>query len=397
MRFLETLFSVKNSYDKRHKVVIILGIKFKFKRKNRPVIVDTEPNKLKVEFLVTGGLGDFLVNANYIYNFCKYINKNENIKVDVWCNENRKDYLFSFFREKFNFIDECNLYAKRQEKCYDLSINICAHLYILSYNIDKIQRLSPKLYELVLAYNSFQKKYGASWFHYTNIYHYLLAHNKKYVQLPDITGKIGIKKEFNFPVIYPQNEKEILEKFSLNNKVFITLNYGVDKLNKTPQSTKMWQLDKLSDIARRFKERYPNIVLIQLGGISQENRKIRFIDMDFSGKTNLDDIKVLIKNSILHIDCEGGFAHLRNALKAKHPAIVIFGPTNPDLYGYETNINMYQKACPICCDWVFENWQKECLKGDKIASCTNAITADEVFGEASKYLNKVYKEEYSHA
>ncbi len=94
----------------------------------------------------------------------------------------------------------------------------------------------------------------------------------------------------------------------------------------------------------------------------------------------------MIKNSFLHIDCEGGFAHLRNALKAKYPAIVLFGPTDPKIYAYRTNINIYNNSCPICCEWDTLAWQKTCINRNNPNICMKSIAVEDVFKTIKKYI-----------
>jgi mannosyltransferase OCH1-like enzyme/ADP-heptose:LPS heptosyltransferase len=424
---LSSIFSIKNEYKNgiKRKVLRFFGIKlklpkvrkrygynnaefetakmpclyrkslklfgFEFSKKTR-FKVNTDPNTLKIAFHLYGGFGDILINSNFVYCFSKFINKmnNPNFVIDIFGKTNVKTPLKACLKEN-TFVDKIFIIEEdfNNNRKYDLIISFTSHLIFHYCNLNKIKRLCPQLFNFIQEYKTFKENTQFFATYHSNHYHIALANEKNRLQLADINGAIGVKKEFEYPVPYPDNENEILEKFGLKNKVFITLNRGIDKNASFKESTKMWSYKNYKKLVELLKNQHKDILLVQLGASLNRCRIITGIDINLVGKTSLEDIKVLIKNSFLHVDCEGGFAHLRNALKAKHPAIVIFGPTNPELYGYSSNINLYKKdVCPICCDWVIEKWQSLCLRGFDEAPCTNSITPTEVFEIIDNYIQK---------
>ena len=365
----------------------VLWMKFYIKRyfkKNK------DHSTLNILFVISGGFGDFLVNANYIYNFRKYIGESENIKIDICTGKRDINHCKGVFKNNTNGINNIFIYNDYDKLTgYDIIFYFPNFIYTSYCNLKKVYKFNHKLYNLLIAYKAFKKKYANRYLIASNIYDMVIANNKKMLQMADIDGILGIKKDFNFPVPYPENEDEILEKFNLKDKIFITFNRGICKNDAAAEGTKMWSYEKTNELVKLIKQKYPQITLVQTGVSKNRCRALDNIDINLIGQTNLEDIKVLIKNSFLHIDCEGGFAHLRNALKAKHPAIILFGPTNPELYGYDTNINIRKKdACPIFCDWVTKKWQTECLRhnGQIPAPCMEAISVEEVFKVADNYI-----------
>lgn len=348
------------------------------------------PETLNILFALYGGFGDFLINANFIYYFAKYIGKDKNIKIDVCSKKCDFEHCNGVLQSGINGVDDIFLYDSYDKSTgYDIVFTMCTFVYTSYCNIKKINKINKKLYNLLMVHKAFKKNHQGRFLTAANMYKTAIANNKSMLQLSDVGELLGIKKDFDFPVPYPENEDEILEKFGLKDRIFITFNRGICKNDAAAEGTKMWSYDKTNELVKLIKEKYPEITLVQTGVSKDRCRLLNNIDINLIEKTDFDDIKVLIKNSFLHIDCEGGFAHLRNALKAKHPAIVLFGPTNPDLYGYDTNINIRKKeACPIYCDWVTAKWQTECLRDDGgiPAPCMEAITIKEVFDTVDNYI-----------
>ena len=99
----------------------------------------------------------------------------------------------------------------------------------------------------------------------------------------------------------------------------------------------------------------------------------------------MEEAKAVIKNSLLHIDSEGGLSYLRYALKAS-PSIILMGPTNPKIYGLKGNINIHTNKCHVCCAELLNTWQENCPKLKDKNICMESITVNTVFAQVSKFL-----------
>jgi hypothetical protein len=170
------------------------------------------------------------------------------------------------------------------------------------------------------------------------------------------------------------DEAATLEKFNLRGKKFITLARGAGAFGElgTFDCTKEYPLAHYDELTARLKRQYPAYALVQIG--MARNAAMQNIDVDLRGQTTLEELKVLLKNSVLHLDGEGGNAHLRRYVGGGK-AVILFGPTAPEDFGYAGNINIRADAvCPLACEWLTRWWMKKCPRGFAAPPCMNEIS-----------------------
>jgi ADP-heptose:LPS heptosyltransferase len=97
------------------------------------------------------------------------------------------------------------------------------------------------------------------------------------------------------------------------------------------------------------------------------------IDINLVGKTDMERVKMLLKNSLVHIDGEGGFTHLRRALNGGK-SIVFFGATSREFFGYKGNENLKGNGCDHPCEWLTKDWLNHCPRGYIEPPCMTSIT-----------------------
>ena len=186
-------------------------------------------------------------------------------------------------------------------------------------------------------------------------------------------------------IISPINlkEKEILKKFNLQSKKYITIHY--DNAEKTVQDcrpTRVWPKQNWQEFVKLFKQQYPDILIIQTG--SKIN--FDFVDLCLNNKTTLTELMAILKNSLLHIDGESALVHIAACVNTR--SIVMFGPTVKDYFAYPQNINIKTNDCTSCM-WVTKNWRSACPLGYKIAPCMNNIAPTQIMKEVEIF--NVYK------
>jgi len=180
------------------------------------------------------------------------------------------------------------------------------------------------------------------------------------------------------------------EPFEWNDKVeavsvegwdrFITVHDGFDASGHLTfeRSTKSWDLDYWNEFVRLFKEKHPDIGVIQLGGI--RHRKIQYVDLNLAGQIPFHESLRYLKSATLHVDGDSGLVHARRLFHK--PSVVMFGPTNYEYFAYPENINI---KAPICgdCWWQKPNWMEHCVLGFLEPSCMQSISPQHVLSLAS--------------
>lgn len=341
--------------------------------------------KARIAFNLKGGLGDIIIGLNYVYHFHKYCGS-ENFEIDVYIsNSNPKAFISLISADYKEIIKNCYQGLCNDTTGYALILDIIRFPEVLYYDKNIISNF-PHLELLLKKYSEFIKK------------NYILIDNEPYldsvenriclnmgfkrINQSDIGKILNIGEEFAIPVPVA-NEKEVLEKYGITGK-FITINRSCGDMGIV-QSTKLWPYEHYNALIAMIKKEYPSLDIVQIGRTEQTEHIIKGIDKNLVGKTNFDELKVLLKNSFVHIDSEGGLVHLRKALRGGK-SIVMFGPTHKEIYGYSSNANIKaENVCPGDCEWLSSEWQLKCLKtGTTKSPCMEAITPERVFTEFEK-------------
>lgn len=149
---------------------------------------------------------------------------------------------------------------------------------------------------------------------------------------------------------------------------YITVHSGSD--NGTAVM-KMWDLPSWTTLCSELRSQGHQVVQLGVKG----EKKIQGVS--FIEATTLSDLVFLLGHSRLHIDGEGGLVHLAHSVGTK--SVVLFGATDPKVYGYPTNVNIYADKCPSCW-WQKAQWSTKCMKGH--SSCVNLrISPKEVLAQ----------------
>lgn len=319
-----------------------------------------------VAIVSDGGVGDCLCYLNYAKHLQLYCQ--DNIEIDFYTRINHPEYLYNSSDNYIrNFFHKSNIKHKLEK--YDLVLWMQERFPKVRYvDTSRLIKLNnSKLIEICKLYNGHYNKFKFFYDNspksdgYSAVLSLLIEKNR--VSQPDICGLLHIKDfKINIPTA---NDEEILKKFLLFGRKYVTINRSVDSNKKQWESTKLWPRNYNTDLMKRLVSRYSNISVVYIGPKTEDWLPQGIINL--SGKTTFEELKVLIKHANIHIGPEGGMIHMRHILCTK-PSIVLFGSTSSEFYGYSENYNI--SADDVCdsCEWMTENWNEHCLR-DNGCSC----------------------------
>lgn len=330
-----------------------------------------------------GGIGDQLLDLNWLYHLKNYLN---GIDIDLYCRTIIKDV----FCKDLCFLNSC--YFEMDDiavEKYDLILKVERFPKII-YENESACDLNIHLKNYVEALKKFEQTFS-KFFSFGNRFDgvsatYSTIVNKKRIQQPDVFGLLNVGRDFPFEFQIPKSA--LADKFNLYDAPFITFHRGCDT-NHTKNSNKLWPLQYYNALINAIKKKFPHLILVQLGINSERCPDMEKIDVNLVGQTTMADICDILKHSALHIDGEGGFVHIRHALKGGK-SVVLFGPTSPEFFGYDENINLRSTVCPCCCEHILEKWDEKCLitNTDK-PLCMKELKPETVISTILKELENV--------
>lgn len=349
-----------------------------------------DTHDLKICFQVSGGFGDYLVFANYLEYFRRKYSKDTD-QIDIYFPMGIGSAK-SIFDNSYgvNLIDK-EKHIKR--KTYDLYIKLSRFPQICFYREIKIKLMRPELLQYIALCKAFEIEHRDffifSPYRDGKTADYCIQRNQIRLQQPDIYGLLKITQTYQFPLKIKCDEQQFLKKWDLETDKYITIHHGCDV--RYSYSTKLWKWENYDHLAGLIKESFPELKIVQCGVDPEQFPKMKNADINLVGKTTMEEVKALLKNSLLHIDNEGGLVHLRHALCAKK-SIVLFGPTSDLFYGYAENENVRSNVCEEPCEWENAKWNISCkkIKGVECyeTECMKKITIVELEKKVEKLLNR---------
>lgn len=330
---------------------------------------------VSIAVFLCGGFGDYIISAKVV----EELQDLANCRIEIF--GEKHEFIKAIYGENstitFNFKDEFLQQASR----YDLAILIDHFIECFNYRRDKVKKISEELAQKI---DYLVKHYKEL---YVDIrqqcYRERIHFEKCKLEGLDRWTELRMGKTFDInekKVRIPMlNEyKSFLDQFGLNNKKYITINYGTDAIRVGMKQLKLWPKDNLETFVRLFHDKYADIYIVQLGAKNAE--KVAGADFYIFGE-KIEATKWILKQSLLHIDCEGGLVHLATQLDTK--CVVLFGPTPVHMYGYKQNINIHNDECEYCMG-LSEDWAYKCFKGYSECNCLRNITPELVINTIDK-------------
>lgn len=344
----------------------------------------------RVGFIIRGGVGDLILAINFIKNFHDYLyaeNASLELLIDLILPDKRGHYVVvKALTRGQDFVHSVYPLSKMPRN-YDLLVEIIRFSEVLYAKKKKIERLSPRLSTWVKAVEEFQKTCAFAYAHGSPGYFLanqtVLMLGQKRLSQADVGSMIGVQTSFR-PILSVDIE-EVKRRFGLSSR-FVTLQRGAGG-KEGDRNTKLWPAELYARFVQLLRQAYPDIAILQLG--FEENTKIEGVTHDLRGKTSFEELMTLNAEASCHVDGEGGLVHLRHFLTAK-PSVVLFGPTDDRIYGYDENINLRSTlSCGGCCEWMTSDYMRRCPRGFDRPLCMTHITPEEVFEAVKTVLKQV--------
>lgn len=340
------------------------------------------PAKKIIAVNIMGGIGDLLIGCNYVYCLSR---KFPELSIHV---HSRKEIVERFLSEDIwnGTIIDCS--QKLREEDYDAVFDLSRYPKVISLDAQAVFQLGD-FAEYIEGLQAFRVRYPhflasrTTFDGMTAVYSSILG--KKRIQQADVGDMLGIEEEFAYQLPYAKTD--ICEASGLVPGRFITVHRGCDTTH-TANSIKLWPLEHYDALIEGLKERFPDIPVVQLGINEERCPAMKGVDLNLVGRTSLDDVLMLLEKSRLHIDSEGGYVHMRHALRGG-TSIVLFGPTLKEFFGYSENINLRSSVCPQSCEHIMEKWDTYChLSRSEVPACMNGLLPEDVLAAVIEELGR---------
>ena len=342
---------------------------------------------LHVAIWLHGGYGDILINNTWVKEFYRRINCA--VKIDIFLQPDRPTPFFIFYLMPYK-VDIFDSRFFNESQGYDLKIEILHMVKLHSWSPHRVMNKDKQLYSIIEKISDMRGKYYK---YYDNT----PVHDGAWANLMMKMGKsrwsaLSIDGVFDFDntmgLLHLDISKyPVLDKWNLAGKQYITIHHGSDVgiVTGNKQQVKLWPFDYYIKLCELIKQKYPDLIIVQLGGIS--SAPMTCVDANCVGNLSMEESIIVLKHSLLHIDAESGLVHIKRQLRGK--SIVLFGPTPIDYYKYAENFNINSPYYCVNCMWLMNDWFSNCINPNAKdhSECMKAIVPEMVMAQVTKYLN----------
>ena len=339
---------------------------------------ECDEHSISIAFRPTGGFGDYIISSKLLDELLELVP----CHILVFCENVTFGHAVYDGRKNTSVLPINTFYSQMWK--YDLALTVEHFVHIERMNANKIARISPafmdKLNKLERSYKTYYPEIQQQWFR--EAMHFKRCEYKGINRWTELRHE-GVFK-IQIQITWNPLREEFYQRFvelGLENKRYITLNRGADSMGRSNIQTKVWPLEHYNHFVTLFREKYPDIAIIQVG--ASGNTKIEGVDQIIFGES-LEVTKWILKNSMLHVDCEGGLVHLATQFDTK--CAVIFGPTPKHFYEYPRNINIVYEGCNNCMG-TYPDWAFDCFKGLAEPECMYKVTAEIVMDKIEGFLD----------
>lgn len=351
---------------------------------------------LRILLFLRGGLGDVAMAATYLKELRRF-SECDACRFLVAAT-NSLEATRSIFRG-FDGVEvvgsvadvEPKLFEERYLGGVDALVDLIRFPALRYWNPETFERLAPKLREYFERAERFKNERAKLTLTEPNVDYmkvaFSLANGQNRRSQPDFDKSLGMSDATRPFMTVDEAAFDVLAKNGLDGRPYLTLQRGVDVTFRGANNTRMWPTAYYERLLATIKANFPELTVVQLGKADNAS-DLTGVDVDLRGRTTFEELKVLLKNSALHIDGECGMVHFARALNSR--SAVFFAQTNVDFCGYPENINVkVPGVCPISCEWVVDDWQERCPRGFAEPPCMTQLTPEFFFDAIRPALREI--------
>ncbi len=347
-------------------------------------------------FFLRGGLGDVAMAATYLKEL-RRVGESDDCRFLV-APTNSLEATRSVFRGFAN-VEVVDLIEDVERKIVeedfltgvDAWIDLIRFPGLERWGPETFAALAPKLGDYLARLERFNKERGKLTLAWPNVDYikvaFSLANGQNRRSQPDFDKTLEMSDATRALMPVDETAFGVLAKLGLDGRPYLTLQRGVDVSYQGENNTRMWPKPYYERLIETIKSNFPELTIAQLGK-AEPSAALNGVDLDLRGRTTFEELKVLLKNSALHIDGECGMVHFAHSLNSR--SAVFFAQTNVDFCGYPENINVkVDGVCPISCEWVVDDWQDRCPRGFSEPPCMTKLTPELFFDAIRPTLREI--------
>ena len=338
-------------------------------------------DQLKILIHVRGGIGDVCMTRLLVARLLAYLPQSH---ID-FCYDHEETVAMVF---SDGLIKQYvpNTYDPRD---YDVVMSGC-HAFNFDYvDMLRLQQLAPEWLPAFKQAEQLQKKLQLiihNTPHLDGLWAKIsMAYGSNRIKNMALTTGIAVEQNDRVPLqLDPAQLNKTLEELGLKSIKYITIHDGTNTNTDLHgrAATRCWPRAHWEQFGRLFKQQFPDIKIVQLG--ASNSVPFDFADICLVGKTKIAQLPYILEGALLHVDGESGMTQLANLTKTQ--AVVLFGPTPVNYFGYERNINLQAGHCKGCM-CIVKDWMSRCaLFGTN--RCLQYITPEMVFKAVQKALKQ---------
>lgn len=369
------MLSISAVFQKRTKEKLKIKLRSLFHKK-------VESQALRILVHIRGGIGDVVMSRIFVAKLRAALPKAE----IYFCHDSKQTVEMVFLDNHSEGFINGFVNKKYIPSDFDLVIRGCHFLMYDYYNLKKIKALAPNYipaFEKALDIQKYFKIFAE----YSpsldgNFAEIMIEYGYSRISSLGLFSGLEIGQNECYPLkLQPEIKRNLLTKFSLEDKKYITIHNGMNTNTKISGiMTRNWPDVHWCEWANLFKKQYPNTKIVQIGGST--SKVFDFVDISLVGKTSIMDLPYIIDGALFHLDGETGMVHLASLTSA--PAIALYGPSRAEYLAYSRNKNISAGICGGCMN-TNDLWMTECvLNKPKEKQCLSNITAQQVMQKISQ-------------